>query len=67
MEISNKMKINKSGKRLIIATFVLLIIQTSLLFIAAGKVNIWRFWAFVIVNILYTILATLILYRINQT
>jgi protein-S-isoprenylcysteine O-methyltransferase Ste14 len=65
INIINKNRLNKSGKRYIVATFILLLFQALLLFISSGKIYILRFWVFIIVNLIYLIFATILLYKIN--
>ena len=65
INIRNKNRLNKSGKRYIVATFILLFFQALLLFISSGKIYILRFWIFIIVNFIYLIFATILLYKIN--
>ena len=65
INIRNKNRLNKSGKRYIVATFILLFFQALLLFISSGKIYILRFWIFIIVNLIYLIFATILLYKIN--
>ena len=57
--------LTKSGKRYIIAIFILIILQALLLFVSSGKINILRFWIFIVVNLVYVIFSTILLYRIN--
>ena len=63
--IRNKNILNKSGKRYIIAIFILLLFQALLLFISAGEIYILRFWIFIIINFIYVIFSTILLYKIN--
>ena len=63
--IRNKNILNKSGKRYIIAIFILLLFQALLLFISSGKIYILRFWIFIIINFIYVIFSTILLYKIN--
>jgi len=63
--IRNKNILNKSGKRCIVASFILLLFQALLLFISSGKIYILRFWIFIIVNFIYVIFSTILIYKIN--
>jgi len=65
INIRNKNRLNKSGKRYIVATFILLLFQALLLFISSGKIYILRFWIFIIVNFIYVIFSTILIYKIN--
>ena len=60
-----KIKINKSGRRYIVASFILLIFHALLLFLSAGRINILRFWIFIIVTFIYSTSAIILLYKIN--
>ena len=64
--IRNKKILNKSGKRYIIAIFILFLFQVLLLFISAGEIYILRFWIFIIINLIYVIFSTILLYKINS-
>ncbi|OGD33497.1 hypothetical protein A2V94_02135 [Candidatus Atribacteria bacterium RBG_16_35_8] len=57
--------LTKSGKRYIITIFILILLQVLLLFVSSGKINILRFWIFLVVNLVYVIFSTILLYRIN--
>jgi len=60
-----KNKINKSGKKYISITVIMLAFQAILLFVAAGNFNIFRYWIFIIINFIYTIIALILLYKKN--
>lgn len=58
-------RINKSGKKYISITLIMIIFQAVLLFVAAGNFNINRYWIFIIVNFIYTLIALFFLYKKN--
>lgn len=62
---NNKIKINKSGRRYIVASFILLIFHALLLFLSAGRINILRFWIFIIVTFIYSTSAIILLCKIT--
>ncbi len=43
----------------------MLAFQAILLFVAAGNFNIFRYWIFIIINFIYTIIALILLYKKN--
>jgi len=60
-----KQRLNSSGKKYIILTIVLILFQSGLLFISAGKVSIFRYWLFVTIQLVYIIFSFVILYFTN--
>lgn len=60
-----KARINKHGKKYIIASIILVVVQMGILFAAAGNLSITRAWLFTAVNLIYSVLAIVILHKLN--
>ncbi len=55
-------RLNNSGIKYIVFTILLVIFQSSVLFIAAGDATIVRYWLFVIINIIYILFSLILMY-----
>ncbi len=59
-------KLKRSGKKYLSITLIMLVFQAVLLFATAGSFYIFRYWIFIIINLIYTILALRLLYKKNS-
>ena len=64
--VRKKNILEKSGKLYIAVSFILFLLWTSLLFISSWNIYILRFWIFIIINLIYLIISTVILYKVNR-
>ncbi|MEE4178777.1 MAG: isoprenylcysteine carboxylmethyltransferase family protein [Bacteroides sp.] len=60
-----KTSLDKYGKKYVIASVFLVIVQMGIVFASAGNTGLPRAWIFAAVNLIYSMLAILVFYKIN--